>query len=169
MKWYEVHPSLEEGEKACRESTPNKILHFSEECKVFMMEDTNVEYNVFNPSTVVYCPTTSDLCANDWKIIEDVPEMKLFRATVGYCPHCGSLQICNWDIDDIVTNCGNCRKPSRNKIRDNKNIIEEYKSWLSTEISDIGSSPALSGPLEEAVFRACLLKIEKLERGNQNE
>jgi hypothetical protein len=169
MKWYEVQPAVEAGKKAHRESTPNMILHFSEECKVFMMENTDVEYNVFNPSTVVYCPTTIDLLANDWIIIEDVPEMKLFRATVGYCPHCGSLQLVNWDMDGVVTNCGNCRKPSRNKIRDNKNIIEEYKSWLSTEISDAKESPALSSPLEEKVLSACLLKIEKLERGNQNE
>jgi hypothetical protein len=168
MKWHEVQPALEEGKKAFRESAPNIVLRFSEHCKLFMVENTNVEYNVFNPSTVVYCPTTKDLLADDWKIVEKVPEMKLFRATVGYCPHCESLQFVNWDIDGRVTNCGNCRKPSRNNIRDNKNIIEEYKRWLNTEISDAHISHALSSPLEEKIFRACLWKIEMLERGAQN-
>ena len=89
MKFYEVQPALEAGKKITHHNLRGKFISIEKE-----------EANIFGKTLVLtisdhlrkfgYSLDTFDLFADDWEIIEDIPEVKLFRSKeiLYKCPKC---------------------------------------------------------------------------------
>lgn len=110
MKFFEVQPALESGKKIKRHEWKH-YLHI-DEVKAFPMLDMVVRhiivYNDDGTTDVKYFKSfDDDLLADDWEIVEDIPEAELHREIkYFYVCKCTATQYVNLDNEFHV--CGNC-------------------------------------------------------------
>lgn len=106
MKFYEVQPALEAGKKITHHNLRGKFISIEKE-----------EANIFGKTLVLtisdhlrkfgYSLDTFDLFADDWEIIEDIPEVKLRVTEYFICPSCQHKNY-GFHLDNGISICDKC-------------------------------------------------------------
>jgi len=109
LKFYEVQPALESGKKIKRGNWNfgHLIISGNTICALF-------QGNCYSE----YDFRARDILADDWEIIEDIPQIKLFRSKDIFfiCPKCQRHQeqlVYSEDRDETVHTCRHCGQKYR--------------------------------------------------------
>lgn len=132
MKFYEVQPALEAGKKITHHNLRGKFISIEKE-----------EANIFGKTLVLtisdhsreigYSLDMFDLFADDWEIVEDILECKLFRSKeIRYtCPKCEREHeqlVYPEDRSETIHECHHCGQKFRFS-----NLEEMKKMYYDTE------------------------------------
>lgn len=126
MKFYEVLKEFEDGKKIKRPNMEGYLI-FDRRYEV----QSKIRY-VYNGSSPHYI-SEEELLANDWRIIEDIPEIQLFRSKeIRYtCPKCkreSEILVYTEDRSETVHECRHCGQKFRFS-----NLEEMKKMYYDTE------------------------------------
>lgn len=179
MKFYEVQPAFNNGKKI-------KSKKFG----TFFFKDAHLYYEHRELIEPIRGFAISVILADDWEIVEDVPEVKLEGNFTFFCPNCQThrvlqqLKIPGFEKEAVT--CGNCGTKVKltNSYYEvlnsefNKNasqdLISKYKAWLQhmIEISDqdlltysgeMNFVKAGEYEIRRGVFEECLCALNEME------
>jgi transcription elongation factor Elf1 len=103
MKFYEVQKALEEGKK---------IKLSQMKGTYFYIFDAGKKLLCVGPGHSEYILSLDELLADDWEILEDIPETKLSLKYVFLCPSCKTYRVLQQlkeaPLHSQDATCGNC-------------------------------------------------------------
>ena len=165
MDFSKALEAMKEGKQVRRKLYCNEVLS---KCVFLDMVECNFTQYKFS-----YC----DVTANDWEIVEDIPEVKPQCRYYVLCPTCGKEYRIRSDAEDFI--CGRCSKnwkidKTNTSLNTDNEPLTIYKEWLQKMIKDYDTQIQVylkdkkyerAGSFDRSreTFKTCLCMLERLE------